>query len=70
MKVEIIGPVFKCVEDKNIFLSRLYGLKGYVNVEREGLNLYLELKDEFADSSFTELQEICDIWNMQCKPLG
>ncbi len=62
-EVEIVGPVFKCEEDENIFFSRLYALQGYVNVVGKGLNLYLKLKTEFAQECLVELEEICNIWN-------
>lgn len=69
IEVEIVGPVFKCAEDENIFFSRLYDLKGYVNVVGKGLNLYLKFESEFTRECLTELQEICDIWNTTFKSL-
>ncbi len=69
MKIEIAGPVFKCEADENVFFSRLYSLKGYINVARNGFDLCLELNAESVEESVGELEEICTIWHTTFKLL-
>tara|TARA_R110002072_G_scaffold36301_6_gene107045 strand:- start:3054 stop:3269 length:216 start_codon:yes stop_codon:yes gene_type:complete len=62
MLVEIKAPVFKCEDDRNIFLSRLVELPGFVGVKAQGLDLHLTLTADPAELDIQSLQEICDFW--------
>lgn len=62
MLIEIMGAIFKCEEDKNIFFSRLYELPNYDRVITKGLTVHLSLKDTANDNALEEIQTICDIW--------
>lgn len=64
MVIEITGPIFKCVEDENIFFERIYALPGYEAVVGRDRNLYLTIKNWSGKEVAEELQEICNIWNI------
>jgi len=69
MKIEILGPFFKCEEDEKAFFSRIYSLPGYDSVVGKGRTFQLILKNGYESISVNQVQEICDIWNTKFKVL-
>ncbi len=67
MYIEIAGLIFKCAEDENIFMSRLYELQSIDSVVSKGANVYLTLNNLFNDAVLEEVQIICDIWGSTFK---
>jgi hypothetical protein len=65
MLIEIIIPIFKCKEDKNVFLSRLSGLPNFVKVDVEDFKYYLTLADSEVEIVINELQKICEMWGVK-----
>lgn len=63
MIIEIKGPVFKCEDDKAIFLGRLRSLAGCEGVIGKGRTLCLTLRGSIDTETARELQDICDYWN-------
>lgn len=74
MKLEITEPIFKCTEDKNIFIARLSEIVGFVkvvsceNVGGRGFNLYLDVNIS-DETVLKEVREICDLWHVSYKVL-
>lgn len=69
MLIEITGPVFKCEEDKNIFLSRLYAIPNDAAVSVKAFNYYLTVNELSKQVDLQELQAICDMWGTSFKVL-
>lgn len=69
MIIEITGPVFRCKEDENIFLSRLYELPYFINLINKGVNLHLTLKECTKEEVMDAVQLVCDMWGTTFKVL-
>lgn len=66
-KIEIIKPVFKCEEDKNIFLMRLSEVSDCENIIDKNNHFLLVTRACNLQLIETQIQEICDIWNSSYK---
>ena len=69
MLIAITAPVFKCEDDKHIFLSRLYAIPNYEDVSKKGNEWHLTLTEKSNQLAVEELQEICAMWGTSFKIL-
>ena len=64
IEIEIVGAVFKCKADEDVFYHRLSEITGIQKVTTKGTKLYVSVCRTQENLVIEEIRVICDIWHV------
>lgn len=62
-EIEILGAVFKCQTDEDIFYQRLSEIKGIKKIVTHNSCQLVTIFDTHKKQTISDISEVCDIWH-------